>query len=308
MNLYIKTWSLVGAFVALRVIISVTVKLGKAPGANTSWMFFFSAFIGWIGLTVFLYCKKNTTLPFDAPKFATFILFVARLCNGAANLLFMEVQLKKSVGAMNVYAITVIVFVSGFYAILFRRKVTFNTVLVNMGIVFAVLNAVIGSEIFYIALGVAGAVSMAMGRVLSTYAFHFMQDYSDAQRTWVSMSADLVVYLMLFPFNAAFFDTTYAPFINWTWPIYVQMFFNSVIFFTIAALVNICPVCCQMGSMAGYLVFVIMESLIWKSYKFDYVSLNATVTFLGIALANESYYTRENCKECDLEGDVNTAA
>ena len=64
---------------------------------------------------------------------------------------------------------------------------------------------------------------MAMGRVLSTYAFHFMQDYSDAQRTWVSMSADLVVYLMLFPFNAAFFDTTYAPFINWTWPIYVQM-------------------------------------------------------------------------------------
>ena len=55
MNLYCKTWSLIGAFVVLRVLISVTIKLGKAPGANTSWMYFFAAFIGWCTLTAFQY-------------------------------------------------------------------------------------------------------------------------------------------------------------------------------------------------------------------------------------------------------------
>ena len=97
--------------------------------------------------------RQKIKLPFDAPKFATFVLFVARLCNGAANLFFMEVAQKKNIGTMNIFAITVIVFVLVIYTLIFARKVTLNTLLVNMAIIFAVLNTLIGCEIKYLVIG-----------------------------------------------------------------------------------------------------------------------------------------------------------
>ena len=90
--------------------------------------------------------------------------------------------------------------------------------------------------------------------MLATAAFFHMKDFSDWQRAWLSVSADLVVYLMCVPLHAWLLNTSYAPFVNWDWAVFIQPPLYAIFFIAVATLVAICPVATQQATMVGDLI------------------------------------------------------